>query len=206
MRDKDVRSAVWQKLTEEYAGDASTRLVQEMGIWSGSVRIDIAVINGELCGFELKSDRDTLDRLPLQAEIYSRVFDRITLVVGSRHAMKVCEKIPDWWGVVVAHQSASGIALDDFRETNRNPSPDPFLVAQLLWKDEAISVLESLSLAKGWRSKRIKDIHQRLATALPFEELGRQVRTVLKQRDGWLRQTNSGQFDVSVDANLDPSF
>jgi hypothetical protein len=68
-----------------------------MGIWSGSVRIDVAVINGELTGYELKSDRDTLERLPLQAELYSRVFDRLILVVGKRHAKKAIEHIPEWW-------------------------------------------------------------------------------------------------------------
>jgi hypothetical protein len=39
--------------------DLDTRVVEEMGIWAGSVRVDIAVINGEFHGFELKSDRDT---------------------------------------------------------------------------------------------------------------------------------------------------
>ena len=78
MRDSDVRKAVLATLDQKHAGDHNTRIVEEMGVWAGSVRIDIAVINGELCGFELKSDRDTLARLPTQADIYSRVFDRIS--------------------------------------------------------------------------------------------------------------------------------
>ena len=56
MRDIDVRRAVRKKLGEQYAHDPDTRIVEEMGIWSGTVRIDIAIINGELNGFELKSD------------------------------------------------------------------------------------------------------------------------------------------------------
>ena len=56
MRDRDVRCAVMAYLDRLHAGDADTRVVQEMGIWSGSVRVDIAVINGELHGFELKSE------------------------------------------------------------------------------------------------------------------------------------------------------
>jgi len=204
MRDKDVRAAVWQKLTAEHAGDDNTRLVQEMGIWSGSVRIDIAVINGELSGFELKSDRDTLQRLPLQADLYSRVFDKLVLVVGSRHAMKARDYIPEWWGIMVATQDFSGTALAPLREGSTNPSPDPYLVAQLLWKDEALWVLESMDMARGWRTKRIKEIHQRLAAELPFSDLSEQVRAALKRRVGWLGNSASGQFDVPVNANLNP--
>jgi hypothetical protein len=48
MRDSDVRAAVRRKLREKYGHDPGTRIVEEMGFWSGSVRIDIAVINGEL--------------------------------------------------------------------------------------------------------------------------------------------------------------
>ena len=76
MRDLDARTAIRRQLHAAHSADPDTRIVEEMGIWSGSVRIDIAVINGELSGFELKSDRDTLERLPNQADLYSRVFDR----------------------------------------------------------------------------------------------------------------------------------
>src|SRR6266851_6542601 len=104
MRDQDVRQALRDKLQDQYAYDPDTRIVEEMGVWSGSVRIDVAVINGELTGYELKSDRDTLERLPVQADLYSRVFDRLTLVVARRHAQKARDCIPKWWGIVVAEQ------------------------------------------------------------------------------------------------------
>src|SRR6266852_8949937 len=135
MRDSDVRSAVLERLVRCYEGDSSTRIVEEMGVWSGSVRIDIAVINGELCGIELKSDRDTLERLPFQAEIYSQVFDRVELVVGKRHAEKAQAQVPQWWAVTVATTKAGKIELEAMREGRVNPAPDPYLIAQLLWKE-----------------------------------------------------------------------
>jgi hypothetical protein len=205
MRDKDVRNAVWQLLADVHAGDPNTRLVQEMGIWSGTVRIDIAVINGELSGFELKSDRDTLQRLPYQAELYSKVFDKLTLIVGSRHAAKAQEHIPEWWGITVATQVKSEIALHPVRAGVKNPSPDPYLIAQLLWKGEAIQVLDHFNLAKGWRAKRVKFIHQRLANELPFDDLTYQVRAALKRRpDDWLRQMMPGDLNMAINPNLDP--
>lgn len=192
MRDHDIRAALRAKLSRDFAGDDNTRIVEEMGVWSGSVRIDMAVINGELSGFELKSDRDTLERLPFQADLYSRVFDRVSLVVGERHFQTAVDYVPYWWGVLIATQDHQRIRLELKREAELNPSPEPYLVAQLLWKEEALSVLEVHDLAQGWRSKRVKDIHTRLATELPFEVLADHVRVGLKKRKGWLRQSVSG--------------
>lgn len=204
MLDKDVRNAVWKKLSSKYGEDKNTKLVQEMGVWSGTVRIDIAVINGELSGFELKSDKDTLERLPFQSELYSKVFDKINLVVGSKHAFKAKTLIPSWWGVIVATQEKSGVSLEISKTSEENPSPDPYLIAQLLWKDEALNVLESFNLAKGWRGKRIKLIHQRLATELPLKDLKFHVRETLKKREDWLRQVLPCNRNMTVDPYLDP--
>lgn len=174
-------------LDSRHAGDCDTRIVEEMGVWSGSVRIDIAVINGSLSGFELKSDRDTLDRLPLQRDLYGRVFDTIELVVGRRHVEKATALIPEWWGIALADESDREVFLQQVRPAQINPAIDPFLVAQLLWKDEAISVLDGLGLARGWKSKRAKLVHQHLAASIPLDELRAHVRTALKKRTDWLK-------------------
>lgn len=186
MRDIDIRRAVLSKLEKDHYGDSSTRIVEEMNLWSGAVRIDIAVINGELSGFELKSDRDSLTRLPLQADIYSRVFDQVTLVVGCKHIENATDKIPNWWGIIQAETCDDEIKLSHIRPAMRNPSPEPYLVAELLRKDEALSILEEHGFARGWRSKRIRDIHMKLAAELTFRDLSEKVRTALKKRPEWL--------------------
>ncbi|MET3160497.1 sce7726 family protein [Bradyrhizobium diazoefficiens] len=191
MRDSDVRKAVRAMLDTRHAGDCDTRIVEEMGVWSGSVRIDIAVINGSLSGFELKSDRDTLDRLPLQRDLYSRVFDSVELIVGRRHVEKAKALIPDWWGIALAADNDGGVDLLPVRPATPNPTIDPFLVAQLLWKDEAIAVLESHGLARGWKSKRAKLVHQHLSASLSLDDLRAHVRAALKKRTDWLKVGSS---------------
>jgi len=205
MFDRDVRAAVRHMLSLEHGQDIHTKIVEEMGVWSGSVRIDIAVINGELSGFELKSDRDTLERLPVQANLYSRVFDRVVLVAGSRHSDKALELIPDWWGLISASSTTAGVELTHVRSAGLNPSPDPYLVAQLLWKDEALGILDALGLAKGWKSKTAKAIHEHLIAQLPFPELSSRVRDTLKQRPSWLRQPVCDQGQMAIGRELDPS-
>ena len=205
MRDKDVRNAVRQQLSQQHAGDLNTRIVEEMGVWSGSVRIDLAVINGELSGYELKSDRDTLERLPLQARLYSRVFDRVTLVASERHVDKALSRIPEWWGITVALEEADTVLLRSRRPSQPNPAQDPYLVAQFLWKEEALSVLASLGMKKGWTGKRLKEIHQKLASELPITELAAYVRNALKRRQNWLGQNVPDQFDMTIDADDNPT-
>jgi hypothetical protein len=207
MRDNDVRTAIRERLTEKYKSDPSTRIVEEMGVWSGSVRIDLAVINGELVGLELKSDRDTLERLPFQAELYSRVFDRVELVVGSRHSDRAARIVPRWWKVTIATMRDGAVHLRPMAgfPGRKNPSPDPYLVAQLLWRDEALAVLATHGLAQGYKSKRIKLLHVRLAKELPFKTLSSEVREALKRRpQHWLGQQTSDQFDMPIYSDLDP--
>ena len=43
---------------------------------------DIAVINCSIHGYEIKSDLDTLMRLPQQLEFYAMTLQKLTLVVG----------------------------------------------------------------------------------------------------------------------------
>jgi hypothetical protein len=205
MRDRDVRAAMLRRLGVEHAGESDLRIIEEMDVWSGAVRIDIAVVNGELAGYELKSDRDTLERLPMQADIYSRVFDRVTLVVGIRHAKKATPIIPRWWGITVAAVNADGLLLSTIRQAKLNPNLEPLLIAELLSKDEAISSLDRFGLAKGWRNKSALLVRQRLATALPICLLREQVRECLKTRGRELGQHLSGDFKMAIDAVTNPN-
>lgn len=198
MRDIDVRKAILGRLSERYANDIETRVVEEMGVWAGTVRIDVAVINGELCGYELKSDSDTLGRLENQASHYGRVFDKLSIVVGSRHISNARNVLPKWWGIIEAKSVEGSIDLRDRRIARQNPSQDPFVLSQLLWKEEALSVLTKYDLEKGWKSKSASEIHKRLASELPLSMLNHEVRTMLKKRQGWLRDSIGNQRDMSV--------
>src|ERR1700676_197666 len=143
MRDSDVRKAVKTWLELKYANDASTRIVEEMGVWNGSVRGDIAVINGELHGLELKSAKDTLERLQNQADLYNQVFDRVTLVADARHIDKAVRMIPEWWGIMSVSMDKDGLAfLSPLRHGVQNSGLNKLQIARLLWKAEIIAILD----------------------------------------------------------------
>lgn len=204
MRDIDVRKAVRCRLLDEHAGDADTRIVEEMGIWHGSVRIDMAVINGELSGYELKSARDTLQRLPAQAKLYSEVFDRVHLVTAEKHLSHAVESIPDWWGVIVAHSCGDIVALELLRSGERNPEVEAIQIARLLWRDEALAILDRHDAIKGVRSAAREKVAVRLASTLSLDALRDEVRAVLKGRSLWLGKPVSHQADMAVSGIFGP--
>lgn len=185
VRDGDVRTALHVLLRSEHAHELEqTLLVDEFGL-CGAVRVDVAVVNGELAGYELKSERDTLHRLPTQVLVYSRVLDRATLVVAERHLQHASELVPSWWGVLTARTEADSTLLTWGRRSEPNPSIDPLSLAQLLWRDEVLSELTTRGLDDGVRSKSRAVLWDRLAGNLALPELQLAVRTRLKGRVGW---------------------
>ena len=189
MRDKDVRRAVRHRLRCEHDGDPDTRIVEEMGIWNGAVRVDVAVINGELAGYEIKSAQDTLERLPNQAALYSMVFERLYLVAADKHLDKASAAIPRWWGMISARTNGNAVELSTVRSSERNPSRDSLQLARLLWREETTSLLESRSALKGFRSASRERLSARLAEVFEPDNLADEVRRCLKNRETWLRQS-----------------
>jgi hypothetical protein len=184
MRDADVRGALHAILDEQHPDREDTRFVDELDL-CGMVRVDVAVINGTLSGYELKSDRDNLNRLENQVVYYSKVLDHATLVVGERHHAHAVQSLPDWWGVMVAVQTGEATTLHDDRPATWNATVEPLALAQLLWREEALDELTVRGLDRGVRSKPRTALWQVLAAEVPTTELRATVRRRLKDRAGW---------------------
>lgn len=185
MRDRDIRAALWDLLRKNHAGDQDTLVLDELGICEGETRADVAVVNGSLAAFEIKSDRDTLNRLPRQVEAYQRVFDVVTVIVGGRYVQRIIDVVPDGWGIIQAVPQDHHVRLKSFREPKTNTEVDSFSLAQLLWRNEALALLEDRGLDRGLRSKPRRVLWQAIADHLSLAEVGEAVRAQLKTREGW---------------------
>lgn len=185
MREKDIRAAVRCRLATEFAEQPGTLIVDELGLCQGAARVDLAAVNGLLHGYEIKSDQDTLDRLPGQLLIYSRVLDTVHMVAAGSHLARIERIVPDWWGLIEASPGTASVDLAERRAARRNPAVDPFAVAQLLWREEALAVLSDVGLADGLMNKPRRVLWQRLADLVPVEELCAVVRDQLRSRSGW---------------------
>lgn len=136
-------------------------------------------------GYELKSDRDTLKRLPEQIIAYTAVFDLVTLVVGERHLLHAIEVIPDWWGIRIARMRYDSILFRDLRLPTANPSPDPMSVVMLLWREEALGLLTQIKKTRIPCSKPRAWIYAELVANASSGYLRDAVRRSLKKRVDW---------------------
>ena len=183
VNDSDIRTALRVYLEEAHA--SGTLIRDELGLCLGDTRVDIAVIGETLSGFEIKSDRDRLDRLPGQIDRYGRVLDYATLVCAPRHQDKATAILPHWWGVWVAEDRDEVVTLRAIREAKRNPSPDPYTVAQLLWRDEAMAVLRARDLHRGLSSGTRFRLWERMADTMTLAEIQQAVHSAIMARQEW---------------------
>lgn len=185
MHDSDIRKALKAHLKTLYQDSPDTLILDELCLFQGATRVDVAVIDHEIIGYEIKSDQDTLARLPAQAELYNRVLDRVVLVVGSSHLDRVVSMVPDWWGIQEAIPANDSVMLVVRREPGVNPGVDPNALVQLLWRDEALAILEELGLDRGLRSKSRPAIWNALVEHMTLDELKAAVRSRMKSRPTW---------------------
>ncbi|QSQ17224.1 sce7726 family protein [Myxococcus landrumensis] len=183
MHDADVRPAL---LTYIRTTRPHARVMEELGLRSGRVRVDVAALEpGELAAYELKADTDNLRRLPGQVAEYSAVFDRCTVVTGGRHLLHAAAAVPRWWGVMRVREAAGAWVLELVRESRPNPSPCAASALELVWRAEMLALLESRSAARGMRTSTRERLRARILELLTPEEVRAYVRQVLVSRTDW---------------------
>ncbi len=187
--DGDIRAPLRSRLAQRHASDRDAFVVEELPIARGSSRVDLAVINGRVEGYEIKSSKDTLDRLPRQIDLYSAALERMTLVAAPKHLAEAMKIIPEWWAVFSAERGARGsVRFRRLRIGKPNPSRCPNACVELLERNELVSLLSSHGLDRGFRTATWWDLAERVMTLLPpkaiFDGVRRQlkIRTVLEAR------------------------
>jgi len=186
MNDALIRQNFHRKVLRRYHSASDVLVLDELGLMHGRCRADIALVNGRLIGYEIKSDEDSLDRLDEQVIAYSAVFDRASLIVGERHSKFVKSLVPRWWGIVVARRhSEHEVRFKTLRSPELNRRVNPYALAQLLWSNEASALLEELGEPPNVLRQRRAALYERLVKLLSLAELRRQVTSCLKMRKNW---------------------
>ncbi|MEP6782506.1 MAG: sce7726 family protein [Acidobacteriota bacterium] len=183
--DPEVRALLRQYLHAIHK-HTDTVVLEELGLCQGDVRVDVASVNREFSGFEIKSPSDTLARFPKQRRIYSRVVDRAWLVAPIKTLEKA--QTPQWWGQIAVFDSDDKLALRVIRPSALNPSVDALSIAKLLWHDEAIAALKRAGHARGVMSKSRKFAWDRIVEMMPLEDLRATLRAALKNRPSRIAQ------------------
>lgn len=141
-------------------------------------RADLALANGRLVGFEIKSGNDSLHRWPGQCEAYFRVFDEIWLCTHGRHLEKALPITPKEAGIIVV-DDLGGMAI--VREASAHKRLNIYDLSGLLWLDELKKLCSQNNL--GFKSRDTKTaLREIVSQSLSIDVVRDYVLSRIKER------------------------
>ena len=98
MNETDIRNLLISRLGASSRG-AGAAFISELFIDSFSRRADLVMANGKLAVFEIKSERDTVERLEGQISTYQKFFEEVTVVCAHKHQRNVYATVTERVGI-----------------------------------------------------------------------------------------------------------
>lgn len=186
IKDLEIRVALHSKRFRFAKTQPDTLVVDELGLAHAKSRIDVAVINERIHGYEIKSAKDTLSRLTSQIHIYRQTLQMLTMVAASKHVSGIFSQVPDWCGVIeVVRRPRGGIDFHVLRSAVANPDINPVMMAHLLWREEAISLLETAGFARKELRRPRRQLYEMLCEVLTLREIAASIRSFMSLRQSW---------------------
>lgn len=179
--DQKIRIALKEQLRKRKI----PLIVEEFELFNGQSRIDLFIYDQFFTGIEIKSERDTLIRLPNQIETYNRYLEKIEIIVGSKHLSKVTDLVPKWWGVTSVNSNGENISFKTQREARLNPLFRPESLLEFLWKDEMVELLTLYGYHKGIKSQCRYDLRDFARNFVSHKELKFFVFDFMQRRMNW---------------------
>lgn len=178
--EKQFKDAVLRHLTGEGALDACSVLISELNIDHFQRRADLVLANGRLSAFEIKSERDSLDRLPGQMEVYCRNFESVTVVSSPKFTKKVRQLVPPHVGLWEVSQSDGEVPQVHIIRQGKFRRISIETALAFLTVDDLKRLISKESLRrpeKPWRPLLLDAVR-----TLPAERLRAEARAALKRR------------------------
>lgn len=180
--DTDIRYPLISWLQDLHSADPCTAFLQEFEMPRPSARIDLAVVNGEMAGFEIKSDRDTLTRLDRQVPAFSRFFDKVSLVTTRKHLKKARLSIPDWWGIILFEPVGSGPTFKLRRKPKQNRHVHIESMLYTLSKDEITEICKQKEIITSSRMRKAALVSL-VAASIPTPIIQDMARSTIRARN-----------------------
>ncbi len=146
--------------------------------------MDALLVADRISGFEIKSDVDSLTRLPRQVEAYGAVVERAVLVVGDRHLVAGTATVPDWWTIWGARWQQDKVVIREVRRGRLNPNLNALAVTSFMSRDDLSVALH----ARGFErlsTYSVDELRQLLASNVSVRETLRLARNAMLRNQTW---------------------
>lgn len=173
-------------------------LVPEVCIDQWSCRVDLAILNTDFHGYEIKSESDSLRRLPRQMQSYLKVCNTVTLVCTRKHVEPALLLLPASVAIKVARLKSDGsIDFDTIHTGRQNVERKIEALAALLWRVEAQALLREAGF-RGYSRLRRHELAAAIADYLDHDVALQKVMAILRRRDwrGWNGEPPSARVKV----------
>ncbi len=175
--DNDIRPVLKAAILD---ADPAVALFDELPLLRGNGRADVAAVNGHLVGYEIKSDRDSLIRLPAQIAHYDQIFEQSVLVVAKKHLERARRILPKHWGIMVVDGTDAQLKVRSVRTPKPNKQWHADSVIRLMWKTEIAQFLRSQGISFS-RMAGVASLWN-IMQSLPQQQVLEAARNALKAR------------------------
>lgn len=178
--DQDMRPVLFEMF--EMSGERM-RIMEEL-VLCRKCRADAVMFAPErgIIGFEIKSDRDSLERLEHQIRDYSRFCDYNYLVTGEKYINKAAEVLPEFWGIYCISEQNGMLKLVVEREAVISPKVRLQNQLKFLWRNELIDIMKRHKI-KGYSTRNKSKIRRLLLDNLDKQELKSELFERMMERD-----------------------
>ena len=121
--DKQIRRALLKELSK----NEELEIYQEFVLPSSKARADIVTVGEIFTGYEIKSDKDSLQRLSTQIPEYDIYLEKNYIVVGEKYSSKIKDYTPEYWGIIVVSETEkegaanNQLKIKTIRKSKKNP-------------------------------------------------------------------------------------
>ena len=194
--DQDIRHALHSRLQKQYYVKDDHLVIDELSLEHGRNRVDIAVFDSCIHGYEIKSSKDNLLRLQNQLSQYSKSLQKVTFVVAENHFKDVMISTPEWCGLILVTKGPrGGVSFRSMRRAKLNPNVDFFSLAHILWRSEAIDLLYQYGVTERLEYKTRKELYKQLNQVMTVQQLALEIKTKLLKRGNWRADEQPVSYD-----------
>ncbi|MCK6735511.1 sce7726 family protein [Enterobacter bugandensis] len=135
------KNIIAQKIFLKNHKNNSSVMLSELRV--GSNKADCVIVNGHTVCYEIKTEFDTLKRLPEQISTYLKVFEKVNVICSENHIANVISLVPENVGIF---KLTDKNALKEVRKAICNYSDiDRLLMISSLRKSEYVFIAEQLT-------------------------------------------------------------
>ncbi len=173
----------------------------------GHCRADVVILNGTSTVYEIKSERDSLDRLPKQINAFREVFANINVIVGENHVNAVLDSVDQDIGVLILSDDHKIDIIQESRDQASKTNPVAIFDTIRLRESELILHDMGISVPDVPNTRRYQALRSYVTNLHPVKVHDCMVKTLtqtrsLKSLDSLIKQLPSSLHSAVLSLRL----